>query len=338
MPPPSPTRAGAGLYIQSLNVGADPPYDVSVITNGIISGTQHGIAAYNANFGGTGDLSITVTGDVAGVDVDEAEGDDVIANDGIHALNFNQDLTITTGAESLVTGEHNAIDARNLGTGDLTINADGVLVGYEYDGVFARNHGRDLNITLGAESEVVGYGNGVQALNLGQGNLDITADGFVLGLGADGIRALNVIGTYTDPTTGNVYGAAGVDLTVTTGAQSAILGYDNGIDARNTGSGNLSVTADGYVYGYSYDGLYATNTGGSLTITNGCAKRGAGRRPRHRRQELRHRRSHHRRQWLGRGLFQRGWRRRHPCLPGLQRRRRRSPDHHHRAGQHRQGL
>ena len=159
---------GAGLYIQSLNVQGGPPYGVSVITNGIISGTRHGIAAYNSNFGGTGVLSITVTGDVAGVDVDEEVGDDVIANDGIHALNFNQDLTITTGAESLVTGEHNAIDARNLGTGDLTINADGVLVGYEYDGVFARNHGRDLNITLGAESEVVGYGNGVQALNLGK--------------------------------------------------------------------------------------------------------------------------------------------------------------------------
>ena len=175
--------SGAGLYIQSLNDAGNlnPPYAVSVITDGIISGTQHGIAAYNVNFAGTGDLSITVTGDVAGVDVDEAEGDDVIANDGIHALNFNQDLIITTGAGSLVTGEHNAIDARNLGVGDLTINADGALAGYEYDGVFARNHGIDLNITLGAESVVFGAGNGVQALNLGHGNLDITADGLCPG-------------------------------------------------------------------------------------------------------------------------------------------------------------
>jgi autotransporter family porin len=285
---------GTGLHVESDGADGDTPGAVTIITNGDISGTGNGIAAYNRDFGGSGNLAITVTGTVTGRDVDEEELDDDIGNDGIHAENYGNALTITAGAGSTVSGEHNAVDARNYGYGDLTINADGALTGNEYDAVFARNYGRDLKITVGAQSVIDGAGSGINAQNLGEDghNLEIVVDGHVTGRGYDGIRARNAkyIKYYGEDPEGNPYErpyyGSGVDLKITTGAQSVIFGDDNGIDARNYGTGVLDIKADGYVTGNSNDGIYARTEAHNyeegavtdLTITTGAQSvvRGGG--------------------------------------------------------------
>ena len=242
---------GRGLSIISLGDAGPTPGAVTIYTNGTISGTAHGIYAYNR---GSGDITITANGTVTGVDVTEPYGaDNFIANDGIHAENFGNNLTITTGVASTVTGEHNGIDARNYGAGDLTITANGDVTGNEFDAIYAKNFGENLNVTIGADASVDGAGNGIGAHNYGAGDLTVTVDGYVAGKGYDGIRAYNF----------------GETLTVTTGASSVVLGHDNGIDARNFGEGALNVTADGYVTGYFNDAIYARNYGTDLTITTG---------------------------------------------------------------------
>ena len=273
---------GTGLTVKSNGPDGDTPGSVTIITNATITGSGNGIAAYNYDSSETGgNLSITVNGDVTARDVDEPYLDDFIVNDGIHAVNSGNALTITTGAASTVTGEHNAIDARNYGRGDLTINMYGALTSNEYDGVFARNYkgAANLFMTVGAQSVIDGAGNGIQAQNFGRGNLDITVDGQVTGHGYDGIRALNVDGEFYNFETEETYFGDGVDLKITTGAQSIVRGDDNGIDARNYGTGKLDITANGYVTGDSFDGIYARNDGTDLTITTGVDSvvRGAGR-------------------------------------------------------------
>lgn len=236
---------GRGLSVTSYGDvegedGADGA--VTIITNGTITGAENGIFAENR---GSGDLSITVDGEVTGLNSD---GENAPASDGIYARNEGDNLTITTGAQSVVTGDDNAIDARNYGGGDLTISVYGEATSFDFDGIYAKNEGDNLKITIGAQSVVTGAGDGVVALNYGEGDLDVNADGQVTSLNFDGIRAVN----------------EGADLTVTTGAQSVILGDDNGIDARNFGEGDLKITADGVVTGYTNDGIFALNVYGEF--------------------------------------------------------------------------
>ncbi len=287
---------------------------VTIVTNGDTTGLTDGI--YSVNHG-SGDLTITTDGNVTGQTFD-----------GIYAVNNGNNLIITAGAQSVITGDDNAIDARNYGSGDLTINAYGHFKSNEYDGIFARNgspyfetSAQNLNITIGAKAVVDGADNGLQAQNYGTGDLEITVDGSVAGQGYDGIHAINqgnnliiitgagslVKGNAPPPLEGygdsngidaRNYGAGylkitadgevfgnlndaiyaknyGTDLTVSTGVQSIVRGGGNGIGAYNFGSGNLSVTADGLVGGYSEDGdgIHALNSedGQNVTITTGAA-------------------------------------------------------------------
>ncbi|HTN97111.1 MAG TPA: hypothetical protein VL101_09040, partial [Nordella sp.] len=257
------TGYGAGLSVVShgdISEGADGA--VTIITNGTITGQKgDGIYAYN---GGSGDLSITANGEVTGMD----SGEFSAASDGVYAVNYGNNLTITTGAQSAITGNDNAIDARNYGAGTLEITVQGKAKSYDYDGIFARNgdpwsgenEADDLKITVGAQAVVDGGGNGIQAQNYGGGNLDITVNGSVTGQGYDGLHAVN-------------YGS---NLIIATGASSKVVGNaeegtdSNGIDARNYGSGYLKITADGTVFGNINDGIFAKNYGTDLTIETGA--------------------------------------------------------------------
>ena len=92
------------------------------------------------------------------------------------------------------------------------------------DGIRARNSGSDLTINVAG---VTGGNAGIRANNYGTGALSITARGAVTanglyGYGADGIRARN----------------SGTDLTINA---AAVSGARSGIDARNAGSGALSI-------------------------------------------------------------------------------------------------
>lgn len=121
------------------------------------------------------------------------------------------------------------------------------MTGSNGGGILANNDGVNLTIdtTTGA---VTGQTFGIVADNNGTGELRITTgSGTVTGTSLDGIYAYN--------------SAAGTALTIEVGA-GGVSGYQDGIDARQQGSGLLSITTStGSVTGAGGDGIYASNTG-----------------------------------------------------------------------------
>jgi len=234
----------------------------------VVRGGGNGIGAYNF---GSGYLHITADGLVGGYSED---------GDGIHAFNSSNsgnseddgELTIITGADSDVFGGKDGIDATNLGNGFLKITANGQVTGGEFgDGIKALNvsgedfsefgeffgNGTYLSITTGADSDVFGGKNGINARNFGTGFSEVTANGEVTGEKRDGIYAFN--------------SDNGTSLTVTTGEGSVVTGADDGIDAENRGTGDLTVTANGTVSGLGEagpfgDGIRAVKYGTGQTI------------------------------------------------------------------------
>lgn len=261
---------GPGLYVLSLGDVSPGVYgSLTISGDSTITGTRNGIFAKNLS---GGDLSITANGAVTGLD----PGNWDVASDGIYAFNTGRDLVITTGVQSVIAGDDNAIEARNYGTGNLEIKVQGQARSSDYDGIYARNGSKydispeagDLKITIAAQAAVDGAGNGVKAQNYGQGDLAITVEGSVTGQGYDGLYAVN----------------KGENLIITTGAASVVRGNapppdpedpeatanSNGIDARNYGSGYLKIAADGVVFGNLNDAIYARNYGTNLTIETGA--------------------------------------------------------------------
>jgi len=219
-----------------------------------ITGKQFGI--YARNFGRN--IDITVNGEITGEQGDGIRAENAYVNSPT-PTGYGRDLKITTGAASSVTGYGNGIFARNNGTGDLTITADGEVTGETGYGIRARNwyDGDSLEIITGAGSEINGGLMGISARNGGAGALTITANGMVTGRQGPGINAQN--------------GSASNSLKIVTGAASIIAGYDDGIRANDNGSGDLEITANGTVMGETRSGIFASNTanGNDLKITSG---------------------------------------------------------------------
>ncbi len=241
---------GDGLYVRAYD-GLEGLYaKIQVTTNGTITGNNgSGIFARNdvdhnyVSENGPYDTNIEITGNAVITGRVDPNAEFHIA-DGIHAFSRAGNLNITTGADTLVRGDHNGIDAVLQGYGEdngsLSIMADGYVSGYGYDGIYARNGGINLEITTGAQSVVRGGGHGIQARNYGSGELNIEANGYVAGYSTneydpgDGIYARNF----------------GTTLTITTGSGSIVRGDgDDGIDAAQFGDGDLTVNVHGSVTG-----------------------------------------------------------------------------------------
>jgi hypothetical protein len=219
-----------------------------------ITGGNSGIYATNY---GKGALTIDVSGDVRGG-----------TGDGIRARNFNlgttANLSVTTAAGTSVTGAQRGILAENYGTGGVTVEANGTVIGATNEGIRATTSiggTGELRVTTGASSEVEGS-HGILAENSGIGGLTVEANGAVTGTSYNGISAKSF---NTAPSAA---------MTVSTGAGSDVHGVYNGIYARQYGEGNLTVTADGMVEGNSYHGIYARMTindsTGDLKVTTGA--------------------------------------------------------------------
>jgi outer membrane autotransporter protein len=216
----------------------------------VLTGAQSKVTGYDG-IGGrndSGDFTITANGEVTGTD-----------RHGIYARNTANGgkLKITAGATSDVTGYSDGIRARNDGSGELEIIVEGKVDGKNRYGIEADNssNGDNLVVTTTAGSEVTGFLHGIRGKNYGSGgDLVITADGEVTGKNADGISAQNR--------------SPAVNLTIMTGSASVISGYSNGIDANNSGSGDISITANGAVYGNGAvsRGITAFNSSNSKTL------------------------------------------------------------------------
>jgi len=225
---------------------------------------------------------------------------------GIFALNDNG-TDITINAQGTVQGGTNGINARNYGTGFLSITTQAVT-GTNNRGIFAQNiNGTDF--TINAQGAVTGNIDGIFANQDGSGALSITTqavtgttangifadnsvNGTLLTINAQGAVVGNTNGIYarnfgngalsitTQAVTGTtndgfrVRNNAGTDLTIN--AQGAVVGNDEGIDARNFGSGALSITTQA-VTGTTANGISARNFNGtSLTINTQGQVTGAG--------------------------------------------------------------
>lgn len=221
---------------------------------------SNGIDAVNE---GSGYLKITADGEVFGN-----------FNDGIYAKNEGTDLIIETGTQSVVKGGGNGIGAYNYGSGNLSINAQGVVGGYSQagDGIKAYNSadGGYLKIVTGTQA-VTGGDDGIQAENLGDGDLTITINGAVTGKNGNGITAINNGDEFYNTETEEWEPAFGRNLTITTNA--AVTGKFYGIEALNHGTGDLTITANGNVTGQEEDGIYAYNSeiGKGASVTTGAA-------------------------------------------------------------------
>ncbi len=243
--------------IHAINRGSGY-LDITSI-NGTIQGVAFGIFAENKNKGTN--LKIT-TASVTSVEVgiratnngngylfiDSTSGtvDGGYDYDGITAKNNNgTNLTITSFN---VWGGANGIDARNYGSGALSVTTTGEVTGNNNDGINANNSaaGTDLTINTAAVS---GGDQGIQASSFGSGIVSITSTGAVTG-GAQGIYAYN--------------STTGTAMVIHT---SEVNGATRGIDAINNGSGSLSITTTGAVTGSTSDGIHAYNNGtGSITV------------------------------------------------------------------------
>ena len=153
-------------------------------------------------------------------------------------------LTFTDNNSSAITGDDDGIEARNDGTGALSITSTGTVTGINADGIDARNYGTNLTINTAG---VTGVRNGIYAYNYASGTLSITSTGAVTGTNFEGISALNY----------------GTDLTINA---ASVTGGQFGISANNYGDGALSITSTGAVTGgINYAGIYATNTNTNST-------------------------------------------------------------------------
>ncbi|SDN04826.1 autotransporter domain-containing protein [Afipia sp. GAS231] len=240
---------GGGIVAQN---NAGTALTVTSGTGTTVSGYYIGIFARNS---GTGALTITANGNVTGT-----------VRSGIQASNSanGTDLSVTTAAGTTVRGGTTGIDANNSGTGALTITANGNVYGTSAKGIYARNTGAALSVTTGAGT-VRGATTGIDARNSGTGALTITANGNVTGTTGYGIDARNLSATTTD-------------LSVTTAA-GTVHGRYAGIRTRNSGTGALTITANGNVtgsfYGIDARNLSATSTALSVTTGAGTTVSGA---------------------------------------------------------------
>ncbi|MGI9372651.1 MAG: autotransporter outer membrane beta-barrel domain-containing protein [Hyphomicrobiales bacterium] len=174
--------------------------------------------------------------------------------------NANTSITITTNGT--FTGGNVGIFARNRAPGNtsITINNGAVITGTSQFGVFARNDTRaaDIEVTSAYGSSIIGN-SGLRAINNGSGVISITANGIVTGTGNNGIDVIN--------------DGSATDITVITGANSAVTGRNNGITARNRGSGATSITVNGALTGTRQNGI---NVRGDASTTTLNIATGAG--------------------------------------------------------------
>lgn len=288
---------GTGNGLDAIQNGGNDTIDINV-TGGVRGAT--GINARN-NGGGAAGISIAAAGPVTGT-----------AGEGIAAL------TLGGGGIAIAAGDVTAqngigveaqLAAAPGSTNDITISADNVVGA---DGVFAFNGGvGDVSVTTtGNVTATVGIGVGA----FGGGNIDVTIGGVVTA-GTSGVVAIGAgdISVHTTAVTalsghgvsvdnqgagevnvaatgpiiatdghGVVVGdtAVGGDISVTTGAVSAMSATYNGIDIlSNSATADISVVANGDIEAGNHGIIASTAAGstGNIDVTaNGSVTGAAG--------------------------------------------------------------
>ncbi len=201
-----------GNGISASNYGRG---NLDITVNGdVTSEYRHGIYAFN--YYGTGDLKITVgaestvRADYNGIDatnfgtgkLDIAVDGTVISEAGLAgvvAFNWGEDggdLTVSTGAGSVISANHRGIMAKDYGTGSVNIFVNGEVTGRDSgSGVYTENFGGgETNIVIGAAGLVRGVYAGIEASSGSGQAISITNFGTVRNMsGAAGDLAIETI-------------------------------------------------------------------------------------------------------------------------------------------------
>jgi uncharacterized protein with beta-barrel porin domain len=263
--------SGANVTTQTVNAN-----NASVST---VAGFSVNIPAGNAiTITGDGALSYTDTNaspltTTLGAALDVSSGGDFSGTPGSVTINTNGALSgrdyginarnngtgaLTITANGNVSSSHGVgIYAINKGAAALTITANGNVSGGGI-GIYARNYGSNVSVTTAVGTTVSGGSFGIEAGNYGTGALTITANGNVTG--TDGTNGIGITANNS---------SAGTNLSVTTGAGTTVSGGKYGINASNDGTGALTVTANGNVTGGTGGaGIQARNNRGTdLSVT-----------------------------------------------------------------------
>ena len=214
---------------------------ITITTDSTIQGTT---GIFVGNLGG-GAVTLDISSDVTGT-----------TQDGIAVTNSGAgtDISITTAQNTTIQGSARGIDATNDGTGALTIDVSGDVIGTTVIGISARNNnGTFLSVTTGQDTMVQGSSNGIWARNSGSGAVTIDVSGDVSGASNSGIYALN--------------NGGGTGVYITTAQNTNIVSLSRGIFSIHNGSGATTINASGSVRGALNEGIYSrSNGGGSVTI------------------------------------------------------------------------
>ncbi|MEM7598916.1 MAG: hypothetical protein AAF382_14575, partial [Pseudomonadota bacterium] len=290
-----------GIYAYQANGNG-----VTVTVDDVVSSTNGtGIRTFN---NGTGDTVITTTnaaGDAyvfagtTGINAYSGPSTGALtistnnvrayAGDGIYGSQFGSgDLTITaTNAfgSARVEGSNRGIDARNYGTGALSITADDVYA-LNGDGIYAyaSSDSTGVSVTVNEQS-FSANDSGVYARNRAYGDTYINATnaaGNTYAAGTDyGIYAYggfdtdaltiyaDIVSSFAnDGVHARHYGSGDLTINVTNAAGTGLAnGNGRGIYARNDGTAGLSITVNNAT-GFNSDGIYANNgsSGTDLSI------------------------------------------------------------------------
>ena len=254
----------AGMVAAILNAAGTGNIDVTA--NGAMT-ARFGVDAENF---GSGNTTVTTVGPV-----------NVTTGNGIFALTTGGNVTVTAGdvtstgntaiiaQQTKVAGAGNVdvtagnvsgttgIDAHNFGTGTVSVTANGTVTGTAAEGIKAV--GNDA-VTVTVADTVTGATNGLTLIGGtgGAGNISVTGAGGFFGGTGDGANILNNgSGTVTfniSGASGSTAGngiivrdtAVGGDISVTTGAVTALTAGKNAIDVQSQSlTANVTEVANG---------------------------------------------------------------------------------------------
>jgi len=256
----SETETAVDIYRSGLGGG-----DITIATDGgLISGAS-GIAAQSVD---TGTIAISSKGTVIGT-----SGYGIIATQsGAGAIDITADGAISGG----ITGISANAKASNVA---VTINgavAGGSDYGINVAILGQTDTGAGITITQNAGAQITSQGLAAIATNSGKssGATSITIGGEVMAPGNTGIAAVSTSGDISVDVlaTGKVDPLVGIDLATVDGALSIsngglVEGDVAGIQLSVTGTGSVTVTNTGTVYGGEY-ALVGLLSGGAFVLDN----------------------------------------------------------------------
>ena len=253
------TIAGdVGIHVQSTGGNGD----ITITNSGTVNGVDDAI---NANHGGNGQLTVTsnrAESDTAeSFSLSHAGVGNIVLNSNASELDTNSGLVANhsgtgnieaTFAGSLSVAE-TGISATSSGTGDVNVTVNGEITGGELGANLAATTG---NIVF-SSGAIDATDSGIIAQTITGGNIDVDVGGSVavrdFGIG---INTVANSGTTSVNVTGNVTGAL------------------DGVNSFSNGSQAMDITVGGTINSVFGSGVIVSNDGGNVTVETGNIQSG----------------------------------------------------------------